>query len=174
MKKLLLILPVVAMLGCQQKSNALVNQDKQSIAESLVNKYLDSTMNDPKSYEPVKFGKFDTLRDSYEFSPGKKLLQQKNDSLEKVAANDYHIAMTTENIKQIEIHKNLLAADRSEQKDILLQEYTDSLKYKGKPIGWFILHTYRGKNALGALVLKTSKFYIKQDFSTVTTSEDVN
>ncbi len=146
-------------------------QTKQQIAQGLIKKYLDSTLNDPHSYESVSFTKLDTGKTSYTETPEYDVLDSSitsiHDSLitERVDVNYPSLYNTTRIVRKI---RKLM------QDSLLLDSKLNNLQNQFKPIQncWFISHTYRAKNGFGALGLHTTIFKIDTNLSKVSNVVD--
>ncbi|QEC80294.1 hypothetical protein [Mucilaginibacter ginsenosidivorax] len=161
-KLITIFLVSVALASCTQS-----NEQK---AQTLTKKYLDSTLNDAKSYEAVKFSKLDTLTESIDENSQYRNYEQVKDSL-KTIADSLHNAILGAIVSSPSDTANLKhKADSiySKQEKNLEDEKAFIEKFKGKPIGWVISHTYRAKNAMGAVVLSTNLFRFDQNLTKVT------
>jgi hypothetical protein len=167
MKKLLLVLLLPMIFGC-----AFTGQQK---AEKLIKKYLDSSLNDPHSYEPISFGKLDTIYsppiknklyknlEEEIFKKGVRLLMLEKYGMDSVAGDKgYRSTNYDADLLHLET-KSIREDSVAEEKKI------DSLtkKIKQSPYIFQMTHTYRAKNGFGALIASTSTFFVTQDFKQV-------
>jgi hypothetical protein len=130
------------------------NTSDEEKAKNLVKEYLNKNLNDPKSYEEVSWGKLDssfiTFDEMYaiELARSKRLAEDAKSELETGdinLGNEYKRSYDSLNL----VLENL-------QKE-----------FKPKFNSLMIHHTYRGKNALGAVVIQEKTFYISDDLSKV-------
>jgi len=164
MKPLILITAIICFCSCRS------NQKK---AEARIKSYLDSSLNDPSGYQPIKF---DTLQVVYKIytstKDGEALLEKAQFYNDKTEA-DLDL-----------ISKNILAISNGEKSFNQYEKDRDSLKkvydidgkegtllynlfiknkqnFKSTEIDHYtISHLYRAKNQYGALQLRWSKFEI--------------
>jgi len=148
-------------------------QSKQQVAESIVKKHLDSTLNDPSSYQSIKFEKLDTLRSTFLEEPVYKELTRSYDSLKRLSDNLSDKITITYSI--VELHKIQKQNEDLYQKETaVLKKETDYMNsFKGKPVGWGILHTYRAKNGFGALTVGQTYFEIDSNITHVLASREI-
>ncbi len=145
MKQLLCLLSLVVILSSCSKS-------PEQKAKDLIKEEMKKSMNDFSSYEPVEYGKLDSA-----ITP----IDTFGDSI------SYNSALQTmENAKKEMIEfadTKSIAADYQNKYDKGKKE-SDSLKIvidkkikEYKPVfkGWVMVHKFRGKNKLGALVLNS-------------------
>ncbi len=146
MKKTILGLTVLmAVVSCKKNPE---NQVKDN-----VEKFMTEKMDDPKSYESVKFGKLDSLFSPFDETKEGVKLKQEEDSLSKRETELDERIDVTESIPEltkIQEESKAITARRSQIVDLMLEK---SLKYKGNFIGFKTKHSFRGKNKMGALVL---------------------
>ncbi|MFV5701060.1 hypothetical protein ACM55F_04220 [Flavobacterium sp. XS2P12] len=123
------------------------NQAKENVEE-----YITTKMDDPKSYESVKFGKLEKGKSSYQDEEKYKKLVLEYNEIDKRVSDAYDLAMSMtheETIKSATKSYNSLASMRSSyltQIDRYMKTY--------KPVDIFkIKHSFRGKNKMGALIL---------------------
>ena len=153
MRTILAITLSILVFSCQPESN-------QKKAEKAVTEHLKTVLNDPKSYEPVKF---DSLRNDstkieedkeYRLADNgyrlyKKLLDNLNDE-SKFSTNSDDLKVN------IEFMKKYLDSMK------VFNSRIDSISRSFKPqfIGYSLHHSYRAKNKLNALVLEDNTFYL--------------
>jgi hypothetical protein len=101
-----------------------------------IRKYLQENLNDPRSYEPGQF----QVDPVYKSIPA---YEKSRDSLfvllksEKLGAGDY---ATQDSLLRIKYNSQMMD-------------------------GWNVIHSYRAKNALGALISNESEFYVDNEFN---------
>ncbi len=154
------------------------SQNPQQIAEKSVRDYLQKNLNDASSYESVEFGKLDSTFSSVVS------LKQYQDSLaiiDTIKNTNTYIDEQVQNLKdenssqgytfdveKIPAIKEMREMQKSYRKrDSLIHIYLDGLRnnFKQEFIGFSITHKYRGKNGLGALILKTDTFQLDKNLS---------
>ena len=155
------LLPTLAVsfLSCNNKT-ALTNDQK---ADTLVRHFLDSTLNDPKSYEAIKFEKLDTVMTVYTDDPAYKKLP--------IAGIDQRL---DDVVARYEIYEKRMDNGYYEKLDKLNQAAQDSLEkvYKPKIKGYHVKHSFRAKNGFNALTLHSMGFNIDTGFTRVLDSYD--
>ena len=145
MKKIILgLLLAIAFTSCTKSPE---NQAQENIQE-----YITSKMDDPKSYESVKFGKLEKGKSSYQDEEKYKKLNLEYNDMDKRVSDAYDFAMSMtheETIKSATKSYNSLASMRSSSLN-QIERYIKTYK----PVDIFkIKHSYRGKNKMGALIL---------------------
>lgn len=153
MKTILAFTLSIFVLSCQPESN-------QKKAEKAVTEHLKTVLNDPKSYEPVKF---DSLRnDSTKIEEDKEYM---------LADNGYRLYKKLFD-KLNDESKFSTSSDDLKVDVEFMQKYIDSMKvftkridsisksFKPQFIGYSIHHSYRAKNKMNALVLEDDIFYL--------------
>lgn len=148
MKKILLLLIMGDFLSSCTTKPIVTREQK---IDTLVNHYLDTTLNDPKSYESVKFGKIDTIYTS--FSDDASFYKLPDNSL------DLRTKDLTSNFDLYEARKTNGYYDKIDKRNELA---VDSFKkvYKPKIKCLQVEHTYRAKNGFNALTMHTTGFNI--------------
>ena len=151
---------------------------KQQKAEKIVKDYLNEHLNDPHSYESIKFSQLDTsfskLEDDTVYRFAIKNIERVQGECEKwkLQNPDDDGTSELEHSRALYLEK----MDRFYYDDSI--EYVKirdeaSEKFKSHFNGWRISHTYRANNSFGALILETSEFTIDSAFTKVTDSEIV-
>lgn len=141
MKKILI--PALALFAFACKSTITPQQK----AETLVKNYLDSALNDPKSYEPIAFKPVDSTFTSFKYSDEALVFNKKVDSLNNIIFD--LITKSKDDSKQ----SKEVAALNDAKSDA-------ATKYKGKFKGFSIVHEYRAKNGFNAIIKSTNTFLI--------------
>lgn len=125
-------------------------------AKDLIKTHLSKTMKDYSSYEPVEFGKLDTLLTSAKDDPEYQFLDKWQKSLHDSASTLQIQAVEEENKgNQKRADSMRFVVDQFDTRSdslhkVILQMIED---HKGTFKGWRIYHSYRGKNSYGAKVL---------------------
>jgi hypothetical protein len=128
---------------------------KKSKVENDLRKIVDSTFDDPKSYEFIEAIELDTLGlqkqiqlQEMVIKASKSIIGNCNFMIQNGNLNDVVIATKkkAENLKDLEVDKDKL---------IKLQDFKSGKTLK-------IIHKYRAKNKDGALILKIDTVYIKK------------
>ncbi|SDS97704.1 hypothetical protein SAMN05216490_2217 [Mucilaginibacter mallensis] len=145
---------------------------KQQRAQNLVKLYLDSTLNDPKSYESVKFTPIDSAYSNYNLSEHYLQLKAKSDSV--VAAFDEWKEQNPEfnGFGDLSHEKVLYFVKMnryySDQNIAILKQIANDGKlFKSKFSGYTIYNEYRAKNGFGALGLHGISFTVDSDITKV-------
>ncbi len=144
---LILFSPLIFITGCSNQTELTAEQK----ADTLIRHYLDSTLDDPRSYEAVKFEKMDTVMTDYRDDPGYYELP--------VFGSSQAITDMGNNFQDYELKDSQGYYDHM---DKLRQLAIDSLAMIHKPkVKWYrIVHTFRARNSYNALVLHTMEFNI--------------
>ncbi len=164
MRKLLFI-PVLILFSC--------TQTKQQKAEKVVKLYLDSTLNDPHSYESVEFGKLDSTFTRFEDDARYISAKAKQDSIK--AEYDMWKAKNPDfdGVGDLS-HSRVLYFSK------MINYYTNGMLAQGKIAigitnsfkptfkGYRLIHRYRAKNVFGALNLSQTPFYLDSALTRVT------
>ncbi|QXU39807.1 hypothetical protein [Pedobacter sp. D749] len=142
------------------------NVTKQQQAEVLVKKYLDSTLNDPKSYEAISFEKLDSTYTSFKYSSESEVYNKKIDSLNDVLSIiDSKISTyTMAQLKQAQVDDKRIS---KQVEEILDAKAKAALKYKGDFTGYSIIHYYRAKNGFNAIIKTSNTFMIDSTLTKV-------
>ncbi|WP_184548238.1 hypothetical protein [Mucilaginibacter sp. FT3.2] len=151
-------------------------QTKQECAESLVKKYLDSTLNDPHSYEKVSFDTLKPFIASYSLGDpiGKKmdtLAASYLDSSSKYSDHTGSLYYMNDKIKPNEKLEKLYKSKEDSVERIIKEK---DKTYKGAILSYSIEHTYRAKNGFGALGLHTTRFQIDSTLMKITYAEELH
>lgn len=145
MKKLILLLFVLGLFSC--------TKNPEDLAKENVEKFMKAKLDDPKSYESVKFSKMDSLFTSFDESKDGIELKYQEDKLSEKSTELSNRIGVTESISEInkilEENKKLTKT----RNDLIDTFFAKSLKYKGAFCGYKIKHSFRAKNKMGALVL---------------------
>lgn len=154
MRKLLLLV-LLSFISCKQSPT-----DK---AQASIKKYIQGNINDPKSYEPVRFGELKSDSTMVDEEP-----QYKNfdDSVsyakDKIndSRNDYlqnRIGYETYLIQSQQWNKKVLY--------YLQQKIKWLNEYKPKPCGFVMMHVFRKKNSKGAVIIDSMAFRIDSNYN---------
>jgi len=161
MKQLLPTLACVLYLaGCTSSPTATKEQE-------AISAYIKEHANDPDSYQSVRFGKAEPWRQhNADKLEADQLLEKVNRSL------DYVNKSTEQTIRMIRLNASKEQLKPFEARyEENLAEYKqirakyDSLKYSTDTtrIGSVLIHAFRGKNKMGALVLDSAQFVVYKD-----------
>jgi len=150
MKQVLRLLTLVVILSSCTQSN-------QKKAEKAVTNYIKSHIGDPASYEPVSF---DTLKRDFAIGKWQKNINNYNDS-----AKHYDSLYEVDNKKE----DFITARFDLDMSKIFSKGVKDFSEFKDSacPYGWVIHHKFRGKNAMGALVLNEFDYNVSEHFDSV-------
>jgi len=159
MKRLIFISCALLLSSCQFT--------KQQKAEKLIKNYLNEHLNDPHSYESIKFSQLDTsfskLEDDTVYRFAIKNIERVQGECEKWKLQN----PDDDGISELE-HSRALYLEKMDR-----FFYDDSIEYvkirdeasekfKSHFNGWRISHTYRAKNGFGALGLHESGFILNK------------
>lgn len=141
--------------------------NKEDKAKKLVKLYLDSSLNDPHSYEPIKFSKLDTLRSPAEETIEYKKFTKQLDSIHILANNLNEQMDNAKTIRQLNLISKQDKKYLKEQNELIDKRLVYALGYKGKPEGFSINHRYRAKNSFGALGIHSTNFKIDSNMTKI-------
>lgn len=171
MKKILFIaLSALLLLSCSS------NEKK---AQKLVQSKLKETMNDPKSYESVKFSELDSIFTTVSDDSLINSLFNKADIYLKTAESlmrkaDLMLSFEPDYFA----NKQSLMDEAGRQLDsakVFRAQYDElSAKFVPKHKGWAITHTFRGNNAMGAKILNTYLFTFDKDITEITDARSID
>ncbi|WP_342644517.1 hypothetical protein [Mucilaginibacter sp. CSA2-8R] len=172
MKKNLLFLPLF-LCSC---SHFQSNQQK---AESLVKSYLDSTLNDPKSYESMKF---DTLRTQYAQygvgDPEGRRLDSVTvtflDSASKYKEKADKELVTGESLTNYNKYSELKKLYDAKADSVSKLSDEKGKGYKGPVFAYSIVHSFRAKNGMGALTIQKMRFRTDSALNKITSAGEVD
>ena len=149
-------------------SCTLTNQQK---AERLVKQYLEKSLNDPGSYESVSFGTVTAFYDDYKDTTAQGKQWEKEASKLYHLAEKYHLLGDSlheyggfddkRGDKYFSMGDDYFAKARKISEKIELKNSGKN----GDLLSYTITHTYRAKNAFGALTLETRDFHIDDKFT---------
>lgn len=145
MKKLSFVI-LLALSGCGRFGT------KQQKTEHLVKLYLDSTLNDKSSYEPIST-KIDTFWNNV----------LSDSAYSKAFSKSISVESSIKFEDNLKIKKGLLL----ESKELERKMKAIGDTFKNKPNGWMVTHNYRAKNGLGALGIHTITVHINKDYSNI-------
>jgi hypothetical protein len=164
-KALSLVLIVLVFSACN-------NNEKK--AQKLIKEYLKTSMNDFSSYEPVEFSKLDSTFSYYrDTDEGKKLKKQLESTME--SWSEWNERARKASSPVVEEMWLKFAKEYGIEFDSLYN--IDSIaeqSFKPEHIGFEMSHKFRGKNALGAIMLTENGFYFDRDLTKVNNVIDFN
>jgi hypothetical protein len=153
--KRLIILFSLCLFACNE-------HHKQQRAENLVKEFLDTAV---KKYQGIKFDKLDTLRSSYLNDEKYKKLKKTFDSL---------IASKLKNSPKYVLNAHSIKDSTNGRLDIetiaLIKMHNYAYHYKGKPTGWYIMHTYKANNEAGVQETGKLLFFLNNDVTKIDSS----
>ena len=146
-------------------------------AKSLIKEELKKSMNDYSSYEPVDFGKMDSVYTNLETDSTFIMIDVAYESYkeqQKKNLDEYLADITTGD-------KELMGIDKK-QNDIYAGKIDSIGKLRAKVLstfkpdfkGWRLEHTFRGKNKLGALVVNKYAFYFDKGITKILDSQSLD
>lgn len=165
--RLLFLLPFLFTLSCKQESMT----DK---AKKEIKLHLSKTMHDFKSYEPVEFSTLDTLYSSYTESNNYKIDMLSFDEYTTLSRHyTEYVKLYTKYYYSDSVKKyNGLAKETLAKADSVNQKMIKERKgFNPQFIGYTLLHSFRGKNMNGAMILKREKFQFDSTMKFVMATE---
>lgn len=161
MKRTIFMIIAIALIGCSTPEKK---------AEKLIKEYMQTNLKDPASYEPVSFGKMDSLFEPYiATKEGRELFDlsgitgfygQKTSKLRMQIAT----AKTRKELDVLEDSINYYL-DKAKEYEKLFDE--NDKNYTGEFVGWVMEHKYRAKNGFGALDLGEENIYFNKDITEI-------
>lgn len=154
-------------------------ESKQQRAQALVKSYLDSALNDPKSYENVKFTKIDTLYSIFEQSPQYFKLKEKSDSLVaafdewKLKNPDFDDSYGDLSHERAQYFIKMINYYSNPNIEVLKKIADMSKDFKPSFIGYKIIDQYRAKNGFGALVLHETSFKLDSGITKIIATDNI-
>jgi hypothetical protein len=122
------------------------DQSEQDKAEGAVKKYIKQNANVASSYDPVQFGKLDSI---YRMDSSR---YEEMDILRKEIVAQYNASKAAGNVEGAQKFKGeLLLIDRQIESNRLL-------------VGLRIYHVFNGKNTENAMVVNRGSFYLDSNF----------
>jgi hypothetical protein len=127
-----------------------------------IKSYVITNFNDPDSYEPIEFGKLDTIMSSYPEEDFFWQLEHKKDSI-KTLINflSEFVGNNSERNFHIEEKKDSLLKYNSV---LVLKQDSMMDIFEPKFQNYLIEHKFRAKNNFGALILNNYRFYLDSTF----------
>ena len=160
MKQLLLVaLIAVTLVSC--------SKSPEQKAKDLIKEEMKKSMNDFSSYEPVEYGKLDSVRTTF-FSAEETMI-------------DYWINKSKEDLQKMNDYIDFKIGDKDDfnfykEQDLKDIHMADSLNkkvekekaaFKPEFKGWVMAHKFRGKNKLGALVLNSNIYEFDKEVTKI-------
>ncbi|WP_183556454.1 hypothetical protein [Mucilaginibacter sp. SP1R1] len=153
--------------------------NKQNQVEKVVKLYLDTVLNDPHSYERIKFDSISRNYADYTVGDpeGRELVKLAQKYLTE---SSKHQKMASDNLYIS--HPNHQAFDRNLKLSKVLLNKADSVQniidikgkgYKGSLFSYTIEHTYRAKNGFGALTIHKTRFIVDSAITKVIFSKEI-
>ena len=133
---------------------------EQKKAERFVKRYIKERINDPESYESVSFSPVEKVTRPFTKTAAYKMWVELFDE----AKADFDMAYVYKDLDKMEFNLEYMNKYDSCRKADEAQ-WNPGTEYK-------ITHTYRGKNAFGAVIKETTTYYIDSTFSVVTYTEE--
>ncbi|RYZ54160.1 MAG: hypothetical protein EOP49_05760 [Sphingobacteriales bacterium] len=149
-------------------------------AQEAVRVHLEHKMNDFSSYEPVSFSHVDSFFSTPEYVPTIQQLQEsiaKKDSIYSDLKIAYQARLDLGNKIEADPATQVLAAaivkTSDELRELTIQRDAALQNFHPEWIGFYIDHTYRGKNKYGAIVLDYERFILDKEKDSVTGTIDL-
>jgi hypothetical protein len=151
-----LLLLLLILVACNSKIT------KQEQAEETVKLFLDSTLNDPRTYQSVKFEKIQPLIISLNDLPESKRLSFLTDSFNKEKKNLTKRFQVTSKEYDTENKRLFDSIDKVVEKRLTLMN-----EFHIKFGGYILQHSYRIEDKKGSLVIDTVKFALDEKLTKV-------
>gem|GEM_PF-6190181 len=149
------------------------SKNHEETVKTLIKGYLDSTLNDPKSYEPMKFDKIDTVFTAWQYSDKEgteyfKKFESKKEE-QKVLGDKASETLTGAVYSEAKYNTAKAALEKADDEVLEMAKYIDSKneKYKGSVAYYKVKHQFRAKNGFGALTIDDAVFSIDSTFTKV-------
>lgn len=169
MKKLLFI----AVIASAILSFSSCEKTKEEQLKDMIEARLDSTMNNPDSYEFVSMTPIDSIMSKWTEEMESFLLEQKIKSLESKNKRLY----AQSDMKYLYSHKERIAfldsvGINNNKQDSLLKVYKSKMdSYIPKLKGYSTIFKFRGENAFGAIVLNAYKVTFNKELTEIKSIE---
>jgi hypothetical protein len=150
MKKLILISVVAVSCQANQANAPKKTLTREDSAKNTIKSYLDKTLNDTSSYEPVEWGLIDS---SFKFRSSDTTIGLTN-------------AWSNLSLKKTEITYGGKKGDTAviqRQMDSVMREHQKYRDFNG----WQIEHTFRAANQFGGKVLATQTFHLSPSLDSI-------
>jgi hypothetical protein len=146
LKKLIVFALAISIFSC-----TVSDENK---AKTLVKDYLKNSLNDPKSYEEISWGKIDSSFITFDEMYAIEIARSKRLGEDAISELKYGDIDLGNEYKRSYDSLNLVIKNLKKE-------------YKPKFNSLMIQHSYRAKNVMGALIIQSKIFYIADDFSRV-------
>ncbi len=148
-------------------------------AQKLIKSSLMETMNDPKSYESVKFSELDSIFTSVETDSALNVLfrnaRRQLDKSESLMRESNRILSFEPNY--VERKKKLMDEAKLylDSAETFRTSYEKAVaNFVPQHKGWVMGHTFRGNNAMGAKILNTYLFTFNKEITEITDVRSVD
>jgi hypothetical protein len=170
MKKIILIFFITCPLFIFSQTQKISEYDK---VKNTIRKNLSNTMNDYKSYQPVKWFGFEKVYFDFEDTKEGKALQDSAtvnlteakwwSELATLRKSSIPESYYTDSIfiHNLNLAKKYIKIAEKFNED---EKYKKSL-FKRELLFYKVYHTFRGKNAYGAFVINSYVFFVNKDFT---------
>jgi hypothetical protein len=142
--------------SCQSTKKSATLQER---ATDSVTAYMKQNLDDPASYQPVKFGTLDTTMSNY-------MQDEKYLTLKSMSESELH-EEADDLLNNKSLYQQRSKVNYYKNRHLAGVKGLDSLKktFKAELSGYLMLHSYRAKNKLGALALHEPLFRFRKDLS---------
>jgi hypothetical protein len=142
--------------SCQSSKKSATLRER---ATDSVTAYMKQNLDDPASYQPVKFGTLDTTMSNY--TQDDKYFTLKSMSESELGEE------ADEMLNDRKLYSQRSKANYYKNRRVAGLKGLDSLQknFKPKLSGYIMLHSYRAKNKFGALTLHEPLFRFRKDLS---------
>lgn len=160
MQRMLIIM--IAAFACSPQSN-------EELIKKNIRSYLSKSMHDYNSYEAVDFGKIDTAYTDYSENPRYQSLMDSVKTYGELSDKMLEAARQSIYSSKTASRSYLNQADRYNKIADSINKIIEKENNSFKPVfkGYSIVHSFRGKNPNGALVLTDKKFFLDSNFHVV-------
>jgi hypothetical protein len=158
MKKIVItsIIGCMFLFSCKSKNSYASKNER---AADSVKSYLAKRLNDPASYQPVRFDSLVTVMTTYKSDEHYYEYNRQAEDISLITADDM--------IKDFKLYERRNANGYYKKLKERGIKGVDSIKKVFKPrfAGYKIIHEYRAKNGFGALTIHTSQFKLDTNLS---------
>lgn len=158
MKRLLSPLPLIIfiLVACSSKT-------PKDIAIKNIAAYMNANLNDPKSYESVRFGEI--KNDSSDFRENPEYIKLNEEADSAVDAIKATKSRWLKSYTSYETYLRESAKQSFAAADIQNKLVTWLKNYKAKPVGFWLMHVYRKKNSKGVTVIDSMAFRLDSQYN---------
>lgn len=138
------------------------NSSPEKISQESISEYLKKNLNDPSSYSSMNFGKLTADSSSMSSDPQYDLYE---DSLDEVKSKredlTHKLTVNTISLSNYSIESRILG---DSSLNIMTRQLAWMNSYKGRPVGFRMVHTFRRKNNSGAIIIDSLAFKLDSSY----------